>query len=157
MGKFMKRIAFLAGFYFISGVSAADDNQDEFRYLEYEGVKVKTTFRIDQKFIGKYSGKKTGYLILNEDGSGIYSHDYHGFRKNDCHDGEIEMQWGFLIDENGEVVRFERPYGYSYPVIYYSTGEGGFQDCTKSALVDYILEYEDGTITISSSDDWVKN
>ena len=60
------------------------------------------------------------------------------------------------IDENGEIVKFKRTYGYSYPIIYNCSGENAFQGCSKRSMVDYVLEYDDGTITISSSDDWIK-
>jgi len=131
-------------------------SEAQIRYLNYEGAKVKTTYAVPEKFLGKYSGRRSGYLILNSDGTGTYHHDYIGFRKNGCNNGKIEIQWGFIVDEKNKIVHFERPYGQSYPVLYFSTGEGGFQDCTKTSFVDYILEYQDGTITVSSSDDWVK-
>ncbi|MCK5705059.1 MAG: hypothetical protein KAI29_28100, partial [Cyclobacteriaceae bacterium] len=56
----------------------------------------------------------------------------------------------------GEIVKFKRTYGYSYPIIYNCSGENAFQGCSKRTMVDYVLEYDDGTITISSSDDWIK-
>lgn len=125
------------------------------RLLEYNGSKVKTTFDIDEKFIGKYIGKKSGFLELKIGGIGVYQYDYPGITEG-CSGEHIEFTWGFIVDENDEIVKFERPYGFSYPIIYNCTGDNAFQGCTKRSMVDYILEYKDGSITISSSDDWEK-
>ncbi len=130
--------------------------EEGIRYLDYEGSSVKTTYIVDHKFIGKYKGSKQGYLLLNADGTGQYRYDYFGFAADNCKDGPIEMEWGFLLDENNQIVKFKRDYGFSYPVIYYSTSQNFFKGCTKIAMLDYILEYNDGTITVSSSDDWVR-
>lgn len=129
--------------------------EEKTRQLEYNGSKVMTTFEIAPKFLGTYMGNKSGFLSLESDGEGVYQYDYPGMSP-ECPGKNIEFQWGFILDENGEVVRFKRTYGYSYPIIYNCSGENAFQGCTKRAMVDYILEYDDGTITISSSDDWVK-
>ena len=128
---------------------------DGVRQLDFNGKQVKTTFQIDEMFYGKYAGSKKGFLLLSPDGSGIYNYDYSGLSKN-CSSEQIEINWGFLVDEYGEVVRFERPYGFSYPIIYNCSGDNAFQGCTKRTMVDYVLVYKDGTITISSSDDWEK-
>jgi hypothetical protein len=125
------------------------------RKLELDGDTLITTYESDGKFYGKYIGSKNGYLILNNDGSGRYRYDYLGISPN-CDKEIIEFKWGFVLDENGEVLKFQREYGYSYPIIYNCIGDNTFQGCTKPTMVDYILEYNDGTITISSSDDWVK-
>lgn len=125
------------------------------RILKYNGSNVKTTFTIDPKFVGRYQGSKVGFLQLNDDGSGIYQYDYKKL-SGDCSEEDITFHWGFIVDENEEVVKFEREYGYSYPIIYNCLGENTFQGCTKRFMLDYILEYNDGTITISSSDDWEK-
>jgi hypothetical protein len=125
------------------------------RQLDYNGNKVATTFDVDDKFYGRYQGNKKGFLQLNPDGTGLYKYDYAGLSSS-C-DGElIEVNWGFVIDANNEIVRAERPYGYSYPVIYNCSGANAFRNCTERIMVDYILVYKDGTITISSSDDWEK-
>ena len=129
--------------------------QDKSRKLEHNGSKVNTTFEINDKFYGKYIGNKSGFLILNTDGSGIYQYDYPGI-STDCPGKQIEFLYGFILDENGEVVKFKRDYGYSYPIIYNCTSANTFQGCTKATMVDYILVYDDGTITVSSSDDWKK-
>lgn len=125
------------------------------RHLEHNGSKVLTTFEIDKKFIGVYKGNKQGYLHLKEDGSGIYLYDYAGLSQN-CPGEQITFNWGFILDDAGQVVKLDKPYGYSYPIIYNCSGENAFQGCTKRTMVDFILVYDDGTITVSSSDNWVK-
>lgn len=128
-----------------------------FRMLEYHGQDVTTTFRVDGRFLGKYQGTKTGYLVLRDDGTGSYMYDYHMKTSgNSCPEAPIQILWGFLVDEKGAIVRFERPYGYSYPIIYVSTGTPSFQSCTREAMLDYVLEYRDGSLGVSSSDDWRK-
>ncbi len=137
------------------------DNQrmlqgDRVRVLVYNAAEVKTTFAVDAKFIGRYQGHKTGYLLLNADGTGIYKYDVYGFRKGKCNRGEVPFIWGFILDDKGEIVKFERPYGYSYPIIFVSRDGAGFQDCQKKSMVDYLMVRKDGSIAVSSSDDWVK-
>jgi len=128
---------------------------ESMRQLEYNGTKINTTFEVDQKFYGKYQGNKSGYLQLNKNGTGIYKYDYAGLSKS-CKGELIEFNWGFVLNENNEIIRAKRPYGFSYPVIYNCSGENSFKNCSERIMVDYILVYEDGTITISSSDDWKK-
>ena len=128
---------------------------EKIRELEYNGSKIITTFSIDDKFLGTYQGNKKGFLLLNSDGSGIYKYDYQGLSSN-CSGENITFDWGFIIDEHGAIVKFKRPYGYSYPILCNCSGENTFQGCTKRSMLDYILEYDDGTITVSSSDDWEK-
>ena len=117
---------------------------------------VKTTYQVDEKFYGVYTGRKNGHLKLNSDGTGAYLYDYQAFLPENCEKGEIPFDWGFILDEKGEIVKFERSYGYSYPIIYSCTGLNSFQGCTQTSLIDYLLVYKDGTITVSSSDDWHK-
>ncbi|NJN24856.1 MAG: hypothetical protein HC819_02140 [Cyclobacteriaceae bacterium] len=131
-------------------------SKEKTRQLQYNGATVMTTFGIDSRFLGKYTGSKKGYLQLNENGEGTYRYDYPGISP-ECKGENIDFKWGFILDDNGEIVRFKRDYGYSYPVIYNCTSENTFQGCTKNTMVDYVLEYDNGTITISSSDDWVKH
>jgi len=131
------------------------ESSEKNRQLEHNGSIVMTTFEIDGKFLGKYKGSKLGFLQLDNDGNGVYRYDYSGLSP-DCPGEQIEFKWGFLLDESGDVVKLERSYGYSYPIIYNCSGENAFQGCTKRTMVDFILVYDDGTITISSSDDWVK-
>ncbi len=128
---------------------------EKIRQLEYNGSKVKTTFAIHKKFLGTYKGRKKGFLKLNSDGSGVYKYDF-PLLSTACPGEDININWGFIVEDNGEIVRFKRKYGYSYPIIYNCSGENTFQGCTKRAMIDYLLEYDDGTITISSSDDWEK-
>ncbi len=128
---------------------------EKIRKLEHNGSKVTTTYSIDDKFLGNYQGNKKGFLQLNSDGSGVYQYDYHGLSTN-CSGENITFIWGFIVDEHGDIVKFKRPYGYSYPIIYNCTGENAFQGCTKRSMIDYLLEYDDGTITVSSSDNWGK-
>jgi len=125
------------------------------RQLEYNGTTVNTTFEIDDIFYGKYQGNRKGYLQLNRDGSGVYKYDYVGLSKG-CPGELIEFNWGFALDENSEIIKAKRPYGYSYPIIYNCSGDNAFRNCTERVMVDYILVYDDGTITVSSSDDWKK-
>ncbi len=129
---------------------------EDIRVMEHNGAKVKTSFTVDSKFIGTYKGSKPGYLVLNDDGTGVYRYDYEGLGPADCEGTEINIIWGFIVEENGDLVKFERSYGYSYPIVYNAIGEGSFKGCTSRSMIDYILEYEDGTITVSSSDDWEK-
>jgi len=131
------------------------ESNEKTRQLDHNGSKVKTTFEIDEKFLGRYEGSKLGFLQLDNNGNGIYRYDYDGLGAA-CPGEEITFKWGFILDESNEVVRLERSYGYSYPIIYNCIGENAFQGCTKTSMVDFILVYKNGTITISSSDDWVK-
>ena len=121
-----------------------------------EGKEVMTTFKTDAGLYGKYSGLKGGYLLLNDDGTGEYLDDYSGFALPGCPSGPIRFRWGFILNESGKVVTFEREYGYSVPVIYESTGEKSFQGCRKKIFVDYLLVRSNGTVEVSSSDDWKK-
>ncbi|MFC2125580.1 hypothetical protein ACFLU5_12285 [Bacteroidota bacterium] len=133
-----------------------DHPEYETKVLLIDGQEVVVTHQVDSKFIGRYSGSKAGYLLLNMDGTGIYVHDEPGIMKKDCTPGAIDFEWGFLISDQGEIVKFDRPYGFSYPVIYKATGDIQFQGCSKSFLIDYILVKKNGVITISSSSDWIK-
>ena len=121
------------------------------------GDEVNVTHMVDTAFYGRYEGDKDGYLLLNPDGTGIYEYDIFGFPKAGCEKGEIDMEWGFLIDENNQIVKYERDYGYSYPIIYTCTGPTCFQGCSRTYLVDFILDKNDGKLIVSSSDDWGKN
>lgn len=129
---------------------------DKIRYITYRNQEVKTTFDTSAKFIGEYKGKKSGYLILNEDGSGIYNYDIFGFAPESCKKQPITVEWGFMLDENDKILKFEREYGYSYPVLLKSTGTISFKGCRDQVLLDFIMEYKDGSLGVSSSDDWKK-
>ena len=141
----------------IAALCIGQENNPSYQVFILDGKEVKVTHSADAVFFGKYSGAKGGYLILNEDGTGEYLYDYYGYALPSCQPGPIVFQWGFLLDENNKIVKFEREYGYSYPIIYFSTGSTGFQGCRKKYIVDYLMLRTDGTIGVSSSDDWEKN
>ena len=134
------------------------DNPDrKIRHFTYNGSEVKTTFSIDSQFYGNYSGSNKGYLLLKEDGTGEYLYDNFGFAPADCPKDTIKMEWGFILDDNDEIVKFKREYGFSYPVLYRSTNKSSWQGCSKKVFLDYILAYRNGQLTVSSSDDWVRS
>jgi hypothetical protein len=135
----------------IMGISLTDE---KIRQVMYEGTEVKTTYSPDKKFIGKYQGKKSGYLLLKEDGTGEYLYDIFG--PSSCKPGIITFEWGFLLDEKNNMIKIERDYGYSYPIVFKATSEFTFQGCSQAVFVDYILEYKNGDLHVSSSDDWIK-
>lgn len=117
---------------------------------------VKTTFAVEEKFIGTYQGRKSGFLRLYKNGTGEYLHDIY-FPNKTCKRDTIQIEWGFIIDEDDNIAKFERSYGYSYPIIYKAVGDVSFQNCTREIMIDYILEYNvDEFLTVSSSDDWKK-
>mgnify|MGYP005995717795 CR=1 FL=1 len=126
------------------------------RIITYEGQEVNTTFDVSSNFIGTYKGNKTGYLMLNEDGTGLYKYDIFGFAPKGCKNEPIQLEWGFLVSKEGDVVKFEREYGHSYPILLKSIGETSFQGCRESVLLDFLLEYKDGSLGVSSSDNWKK-
>ena len=130
--------------------------ENKIRSITYEGKSYKTTFDADAKYIGKYSGNKMGYLLLNDDGTGEYLYDIFGFAPATCQQGVITFEWGFVLDDDHQIIRFEREYGFSYPIIYKCTGSISFQGCSAPIFVDYILEYHNGDLHVSSSDDWVR-
>lgn len=126
------------------------------RIIIYEGQEVNTTFDVPTKFLGSYKGNKSGYLLLNEDGTGLYKYDIFGFAPKSCKNQPIQFEWGFLLEKKGGIVKFEREYGYSYPILLNSTGETNFQGCREKVLLDFLLEYKDGSLGVSSSDNWEK-
>ena len=132
------------------------DDNPPIRTFTIDGKEVKVTFSADRRYYGKYSGAKTGYLLLREDGTGEYQYDYFGLATATCKPGPVPFRWGFILDENNNIVKFERDYGYSIPIIYVCTGESSFQGCRKNVFIDYLLDLRDGTIEVSSSDDWKK-
>ena len=151
----MKNLLFLLIFFPLASFNW-QDNKDNERYLLHNQKEIKTTFEVDQKFYGLYKGRKSGFLLLKNDGTGAYKYDYQAFLPENCEPGEITFNWGFILDESGEPLKFERTYGYSYPILYSCSGSNSFQGCTRTSLIDYILVYKDGTMTVSSSDDWKK-
>lgn len=135
--------------------SGTGSNVNEIREIEYNGQPYATTYNVE-KFNGMYSGSKTGYLELRPDGTGTYAYDIFGIAPADCKRGPITLEYGFLLDDNNELIRLEREYGYSYPLLLKSTGETSFQGCRTAVMLDFVLEKKDSTIGISSSDDWIK-
>ena len=126
------------------------------RVFEYNGSKVNTTYDVDAKFYGTYEGRKTGYLILNKDGTGTYNYDVFGFAPVSCKKEAIQIEWGFLLKDDGSIVAFNREYGKSLPILFKSVSETKFQGCKTEILLDFIMEYKDGKLGVSSSDDWTK-
>jgi len=137
-------------------LSTWNPNGEKDRIITYEGQEVNTTFDVEVRFIGTYSGNKTGYLQLNEDGTGLYKYDIFGFAPQNCKNQVIQIEWGFLRNTEGGIVKFEREYGYSYPILLKSIGETSFQGCREPILLDFLLEYKDGSLGVSSSDNWKK-
>ena len=126
------------------------------RTIDYNGKAVNTTYDVPLYFYGVYEGHKEGFLKLNEDGTGIYRYDVFGFALGSCKDGEIRMEWGFLVDENDSLVAFDREYGKSYPLLMKSVSDTQFQGCRKEVMLDFVMVYENGKLGVSSSDDWEK-
>lgn len=136
-------------------VQIPDENPTE-RLFKIDDKLIKTTITVDEKFLGVYQGRKNGYLKLNADGTGEYLYDIFLPAEN-CQKDTIKIEWGFILDDNQKIIKFERAYGYSYPIIYRSTGKISFQSCTNNIMLDYILEYNvEEFLTVSSSDDWIK-
>lgn len=129
------------------------DNKE--RVIYYQGTAVNTTFEIPGEFLGLYTGQKAGYLKLNEDGTGDYKYDIFGMAPPSCERKSIELIWGFILDEKGEVIKNKRDYGYSYPILLKSTSSTSFQGCRKEVMKDFILK-RGSTLHVSSSDDWEK-
>jgi len=127
----------------------------EERIIMYRGDEYQTTINIDANFIGIYKGRKTGYLQLNADGTGTYKYDVFGLAPSSCKNTPITFEWGFLLNEKGEVLKRKRDYGYSYPILLNATSETTFQGCRTPVMMDYILDKK-GILNVSSSDDWKK-
>ena len=125
------------------------------RKINYRGVDYLTTTEVETRFIGTYKGRKSGFMQLNSDGTGTYIYDVFGLAPATCKKEAIHFEWGFLLNENGEVVKKERDYGYSYPILLKSTSKTSFQGCSSTVMMDYILD-KGGTLHVSSSDDWKK-
>ncbi len=140
---------------FLFSFSFTVSDPDKIRNIQYQGKAVKTTFDVDDSFIGRYSGKKSGFLELKKDGTGVYRYDVFAMMtKDNCPPESITMEWGFLLDEELNIVKFQREYGHSYPVLFRSTGKTHFKGCQDEVMLDFIMVYKDGSIGVSSSDDW---
>jgi hypothetical protein len=149
----MVKVCILLSTFFLL-LKSVDDQK--VRYITFRDQEVKTTFMADQKYYGIYKGNKRGFLSLEPDGRGEYLYDIFGFAPSSCKPDTIHFNYGFLLNDNDEIVRFEREYGYSIPILYEVTGSTSFQGCSKQVFLDYLMEYPDGTIGVSSSDNWTK-
>jgi hypothetical protein len=125
------------------------------RIIIYYGEEVATTFAVPEEFLGIYEGRKTGYLKLNADGTGEYKYDIFGLAPASCERKPIQFQWGFILDDEGKIIKNKRDYGFSYPILMESTGSNSFQGCRKPVMKDFILRRGE-SLHVSSSDDWVK-
>ncbi len=143
---------FLLSFFLLFNSFTQNDGIREF---DYNGKKVKTTFKVESQFIGKYAGRKSGFLKLNENGTGEYKYDQLVFPVSGCTSDPIQFEWGFILDDNGKPVKFSREYGFSYPILLKSTSKNSFKGCRDQIVVDFIIE-KDQALHISSSDDWKK-
>ena len=139
----------------LSSFNQEDPSANRMKIFDLKGQRVKVTHHVEARFYGRYEGEKEGYLLLNRDGTGEYLYDIQ-IPSKDCGTGVIKIEWGFLLDEQDQVVRFERDYGFSYPVILKCTGLVCFQGCRVNYIVDYILDKNQGRLEVSSSDDWEK-
>lgn len=137
-------------------ISTWSNSGEKDRIIIYDGQEVNTTYDVPEKFIGSYKGNKSGYMMLNEDGTGLYKYDIFGFAPKSCKNQPIQIEWGFLLSKEGNIVKFDREYGYSYPILLNSKGTTSFQGCREKVLLDFILEYKDGSLGVSSSDNWKK-
>ncbi len=131
-------------------------DKEKIRDFWINGEKIRVTNEADEMFLGKYTGAKSGYLSLKEDGTGEYKYDIFVVAGNGCKEGIIQIEWGFPLDKDNKKVKFKKPYGYSYPIIFKCTGDVCFQGCSKEYIIDFILDKNDGKLHISSSDDWKK-
>lgn len=127
----------------------------EGRIINYRGEEYNTTINVTKNFIGTYKGRKSGYLVLNEDGTGTYKYDIFGLAPASCKRIPITLEWGFLVDSTNTVIKRKRSYGLSYPILLKSTSETTFQGCRTPVMMDYILDKK-GVLNVSSSDDWKK-
>jgi hypothetical protein len=131
-------------------------DKEKIRDFWINGEKIRVTNEADEIFLGMYKGAKSGYLSLREDGTGEYKYDIFVVAGNECKEGIIQIEWGFPLDKDNKKVKFKKPYGYSYPIIFKCTGDVCFQGCSKEYIIDFILDKNDGKLHVSSSDDWKK-
>lgn len=125
------------------------------RIITYRGDEYQTTIDVAYNFLGTYKGRKSGYLVLNKDGTGIYKYDMFGLAPASCKRAPITLEWGFLLDSLDNIVKRKRDYGYSYPILLKSTSKTSFQGCRTPVMMDYILDKK-GVLNVSSSNDWKK-
>jgi hypothetical protein len=130
---------------------------DKNRTFTYQGKEVATTYAVESKFLGTYTGRRNGFLLLNSNGTGEFRYDIFGPGLAGCKSETIQMEWGFMVEKNGSLVKFKREYGYSYPILYKSVSPTSFKGCREEVMLDFIMEYPDKTLAVSSSDDWKKS
>ena len=133
----------------------AIDLEEKERIISYQDTEYKTTYSVDNKFIGTYKGRKSGYLMLNADGTGEYKYDIFGYAPASCERKPISFIWGFILDKEGKMIAKKRDYGNSYPILLESTGSNSFQGCRTVVLKEFILDRGE-SLHVSSSDDWQK-
>jgi hypothetical protein len=125
------------------------------RPISYNGTNYQTSYAAPAEFIGIYEGRKAGFLKLNADGTGEYKYDVFGYAPASCERKPIAFIWGFILDKDGNLLKNERDYGFSYPILLKSTGSNSFQGCRTEVLKEFILN-RGKTLHVSSSDDWQK-
>ena len=125
------------------------------RAIIYNGTEYHTTYAAPIEFIGVYEGRKSGFLKLNADGTGEYKYDIFGYAPASCERKPIAFIWGLILDKEGNLLKNERDYGFSYPILLQSTGSNSFQGCRTDVLKGFILN-RGKTLHVSSSDDWQK-
>jgi|GEM_PF-1711506 len=133
----------------------SNEAKDRNRYISYHEVQYLTTYDVPEKFYGRYTGAKSGYLLLNKDGTGTYAYDIFGFAPPTCKKIPISFEWGFIITKKGGLQKRKRSYGFSYPILLKSNGTTSFQGCHTPVLMDFILD-KGMSLHVSSSDDWMK-
>ena len=153
----MKNTLAVISIVFFAAQSTFGQPKETPKIINYNGSDVATTINVDTKFTGRYEGRKSGYLVLNPDGTGEYKYDFFGFAPSDCHAGPIKLEWGFIKESPDSIVKLDKEYGNSYPILLKATGPTKFQGCTKEVMLDFIMEYKNGNLSISSSDDWGKD
>ena len=120
--------------------------------IKSNGKELELVIPDEDVFFGTYSGRKSGFITLKSDGTGTYKSD---FSFGECKNQSFKIEWGFLKDKQGGVVKIKRGYGYSYPIVYKSLEGKRFKGCTEELFFDYLLQKKNG-IQVSSSDDWLK-
>ena len=108
-----------------TGIFSSVNDKD--RAITYNGTNYHTTYAVPTEFIGVYEGRKTGFLKLNANGTGEYKYDILGYAPASCERKPIAFIWGFILDKKGEIIKNERDYGFSYPILLQSTVANSFQ------------------------------
>lgn len=149
----MKLLFLTACIYFLGLLPSVMEEKD--RVIIYGETEYRTTYAVPVEFIGLYKGRKSGFLKLNADGTGEYKYDIFGYARASCERKPIAFIWGFILDNDGNLFKNERDYGFSYPILLQSTGSNSFQGCRTEVLKEFILN-KGNSLHVSSSDDWQK-